>query len=323
MKINQKVYVAALGYSIIIGFSFMFVKIALESATPMDTLAHRFTASFLVASLFLFSSKARFRIQVKDFLLILPLALLYPTLFFTFQAYGLVYTTSSEAGIIFATIPILTMILSALFLKERSAGWQIFFICLSVSGVLYISVMNGVNVHSSSSMTGTILILLSALSSAAYSVLARKLTQKYSLFPLTYIMAGIGFIAFNTMAIVQHVIKGTLSGFFTPLSNGGFLFSILYLGILSTLCTSFLTNYALSKMEAFKVSVFNNLATLITLFAGVLLLQEAMHYYHVIGTIVILVGVIGTNLTGKRIKKTLDTNAVQGKETISQNSVGG
>lgn len=48
---KQKAYAAAIAYASIIGFSFLFVKIALESANPIDLLAHRFTVSFAAALL--------------------------------------------------------------------------------------------------------------------------------------------------------------------------------------------------------------------------------------------------------------------------------
>ncbi|MEH6882126.1 EamA family transporter, partial [Priestia megaterium] len=44
---KKKAYIAALTYAIIIGLSFMFVKVALTIATPFDALAHRFTIAFI------------------------------------------------------------------------------------------------------------------------------------------------------------------------------------------------------------------------------------------------------------------------------------
>ncbi len=44
------------------------------------------------------------------------------------------------------------------------------------------------------------------------------------------------------------------------------------------------------------MSVFNNLSTLVTVVAGVLLLNETLYYYHIIGIMSILIGILGTNL---------------------------
>lgn len=276
----------------------MFVKLALSVASPLDTLAHRFTIALLLATIIILSKRIPVKITFKDAIKIFSLALFYPTFFFMFQVFGLVYTSSSEAGIIQATIPIFTLILAAFILKEYASKWQTFFIILSVTGVIFIFVMNDLNMENYSVM-GTVLILLSALASALYNVLARKLTKHYSLFTLTFVMTFFGFVVFNGLSITDHMINKTLNSFFSPFASLEFIISVVYLGALSSLCTSFLSNYALSKLEASKMSVFSNLATLLTIMAGVLFLNETIHFYHIIGSIVIIVGVVGTNYIGK------------------------
>ncbi|MFD6441674.1 EamA family transporter, partial [Peribacillus sp. NPDC060186] len=106
MPEHKKAYFAAIVYAIIIGFSFIFTKITLIEASPLDTLAHRFTMAFLIAIIVKLYRRTSVKMSAKDTLKILPLVFLYPILFFTFQVFGLVYTSSSEAGIIQATIPI-------------------------------------------------------------------------------------------------------------------------------------------------------------------------------------------------------------------------
>jgi len=302
MKEMKKAYIAAIIYALIIGLSFMFVKIALTVASPLETLAHRFTVAWIVASIFLLFSKNKLQIGWKDLQRILPLALLYPILFFAFQVFGLARTSSSEAGIIQATIPIFTLLLASIILKENTSFKQLICVSLSVLGVIFIFMMNGVGT-AKVSFIGSGFILLSAITSALYNVFARKLTQQYSLFTLTYIMTLFGFIGFNGIAISMNVINGTTKQFFQPFMHLDFVLAIVYLGILSSLITSFLSNYALSKMAASKMSVFSNVATLITILAGVLFLQEEFHYYHLVGALVIIIGVIGTNYFGRVVKK--------------------
>ncbi|MBJ6362711.1 DMT family transporter [Paenibacillus roseus] len=296
-------YAAALMYSVIIGFSFIFVKIALEDAGPLDILAHRFTLSFAAATIPILFGWVRLQIKwKKDLLYILPLALFYPVLFFTFQVFGLVYTTTSEAGIIQAAIPIFTMLLAAYFLKERTRGWQLAATLVSVFGVMFIFMLKGLDVRSSS-LIGSLLILLSSLSSAGYNVMARKLGGKWDVFTLTYVMTAAGFVLFNAMALGEHLRQGALGQYFAPFAKLPFLMAILYLGILSSLLTSYLSNFALSKLEASQMSVFANLATLISILAGVIVLNEHLEWFHYIGGLCILLGVIGRNLLPRPKKR--------------------
>jgi drug/metabolite transporter (DMT)-like permease len=56
-----------------------------------------------------------------------------------------------------------------------------------------------------------------------------------------------------------------------------------------------MANYALSKIEASKMSVFANLSTVVSIAAGAMVLKEAVTVYHVVGSTLIIAGVIGTN----------------------------
>ncbi|MGN4123783.1 DMT family transporter [Lysinibacillus sphaericus] len=302
MAEKRMAYIAAIIYSIVIGLSFMFVKMTLTVASPMDTLAHRFTIAMMGVTVLVLLKREKLKINKYDLLQILPLALLYPIAFFTFQVFGLARISSSEAGIIQATVPIFTLVLASILLKEKATRGQIAFISLSVLGVIYMLFMNGVSANTAN-LLGSGFIVLSAIATSLYNVFARKLTQQYTLVTLTYVMTLCGFLVFNGIAVGNHLVNGTIHQFFRPFMHVDFILAILYLGILSSLGTSYLSNYALSKMEASKMSVFSNFATLITIVAGVIFLQEAFHLYHLMGAIVIIIGVVGTNYLGNGRKR--------------------
>lgn len=291
---NGRVYLAAILYSIITGFSFLFGKIALNSADPLDILAYRFTASFIAILIPILFKWINLQYDKNKIKRILPLALLYPLLFFGFQTFGLKYASSSEAGIMQASAPIFTLILASYFLKEKTSIFQKLSIILSVSGVIYIVIMTSSSIELTG-LKGILLLLLSALSFSGYSVLARILTKDFSGIELSYIMIIISFIAFNIVAFVKNLINGTVGSFLAPLGNIDFVLAILYLGVLSSLCTSLLTNYILSKIQASKMSVFSNLGTIISILAGALILGEKLYSYHITGSILIVAGVLGTN----------------------------
>ncbi len=298
MEKKTAAYLAALSMSIIIGFSFFTNKISLNMASPYAILAHRFTFAFLGLLVLKGLGFMKFKMTKKEFLTILPLSIFYPLLFFTLQLLGLQRVFSSEAGIIQATTPLMTMILATLILKEKTAGKQKIFMLISLTGVVYISLMKGTEL-SLSSLTGYILLLLSSFSSAMNLVLIRKLVRNHSFIKLTTVAITTGFIIFNLVNLILHIIEGTIHTYFYPLRTPSFLLGVLFLGVLSTLGTSLLSNFALSRLEASRMSIFNHLGTVISIFAGVLLLQEHLKYYQVIGAILIIIGVIGTNYFGR------------------------
>lgn len=304
LKTSRFVYPAAILYAIITGLSFLFSKVALGHADPIDMLAHRFSASFITVVILLIFKVVKVNYSFERIKKILPIAILYPMAFFAFQTFGLQYASSSEAGILIASAPVFTLILSSLILGEKSTALQKISVFVSVAGVVYITLMK-TSSFEINNMKGIILLVLSALSFSGYSVMARILTKDFSNTELSFMMITISFVVFNLIALIKNIMNGTLNTFFTPLTDVNFVMSIVYLGVLSSLVTSLLTNFVLSKIEASKMSVFSNLGTVISIVAGVVFLKEEIFYYHIIGSILIVGGVIGTNFLDK---KRIDTD---------------
>lgn len=287
-------YLSGILFAVIIGFSFMFVKFALRFADPLDVLAARFTIAFLFSLMILLVARTKLSIQWRDVMRLLPLALLNPFLYFITQALGLVSLPASEAGIIQATIPIFTMILAASILSEKTSWLQKGSAGLSVFGVIFIFLMSGVQIGYVK-WDGIALLLVSTLSYAGYNVLARTTAQKYNMFNMSFFMIVVGFVSFHMAAVGNHLIQGTLFQYFQPFAHPLFLFSVLFLGVFASTITFFLSNFALSEIEASKFGVFTNLTTIISIFSGAFFLNEGLYAYHYVGAFLVIIGVIGVN----------------------------
>ncbi|BBI34149.1 DMT family transporter [Cohnella abietis] len=303
---QKKVYLLALLYAFIIGFSFLFTKMALEFADPIDTIAYRFTVSFVALAIPVMFGWIKIKIKGRNWLKLLPLGLVYPTAFFGFQAFGLAHAASSIGGIISASSPIFTLVLASLFLKERTTWIQKLSVLCSVGGVVFIIAMGGASVEGTSAL-GIFLLLLSALLLSLYGVIARYLRDGFTAIQMTYVMMLFGCISFNAISITKHAVGGTMHDLIKPLAEPHFILSILYIAILSSLVSSLLSNYILSKIEATTMSVFVNLGNLISILAGVIFLNEQLGYYHLIGAALIIIGVVGVNYRGsKKINNKVD-----------------
>ena len=74
-------YLAAVSMSLIVGFSFYFSKISLSFASPLEVLAHRFTAAAVFSAVLLLLKVLPMKITREDFLKFLPFSIFYPILF--------------------------------------------------------------------------------------------------------------------------------------------------------------------------------------------------------------------------------------------------
>lgn len=134
------------------------------------------------------------------------------------------------------------------------------------------------------------------MSFSMYNVIGRRYIRKYSNVEIITVVISTGFLVFNSVAIGQHIFNNDLSSFILPLKTPSFILSVLFLGVFATLLTSYLLFYALSHLESFKVGIFGSISTVVSIIAGVLILNEQIYLYHIIGSTIIISDVLATNL---------------------------
>lgn len=311
-KQNLSPYISATTTSIIFGLSFLFSKKALNVASPFTLLSFRFLTAFLVMAILVLLKIIKIDYKNKPIKKLFFLALMQPVIYFIFETYGIKFSSSSIAGIMIALIPVIVTIMASYFLKEKPSRTQLFFIVISVSGVAYIAFKNSAD-SSGSSMLGIILLVVTVMAAGAFNIMSRKLSCSFTPMEITYFMMGLGAIAFNIFSLCEHIYWGTLNQYLLPFVHKDFIVSILYLGILSSVIAFLLVNFTLSKIEASKSAVFSNLSTIVSIVAGVVILNEKFKYYHIIGSIMILIGVWGTTYFGMK-KNALDIKDLKVKE---------
>ena len=313
MKTNPTYYpvFAAIGFTCIFGLSFMFSRSALSYIQPLHLLGFRFllAAIFMNVLRILRFIKVDITGSLKPLLL---LSILQPLLYFSTETIGIQLTSASEAGLMVSIIPIFTILFARVFLNERPTGYQIGAIVLSITGVLLIGIMQASGGFGSN-VWGLLILLGAPLSGAGFSVMSRYCSRRFSVVSMTYIMMHVGLAVFFPASILQHLYNKNLASFLSPLSHVEVWFGVLYLGILSSVAAFFLMNYALSLLPASQVSVFPSLTTLIAVSTSVVFLKEELYWYHIIGGLLIIVGVWGANYFSSR--QTQQKQSVQGLET--------
>ena len=82
-------------------------------------------------------------------------------------------------------------------------------------------------------------------------------------------------------------------GYFAPFSDLTSLLLIFYMGIVPLVIAFLLYNYMLEREKPSTVSIYAGLETVVAIFAGVVFNSEALFWYHILGTVMIFVGVMG------------------------------
>lgn len=301
-----KPYIAGVGFATIFGFSFLFTKVALDHVDPLRLIGFRFALAAIVSSLLALTKLIKLSLKGKNLRPLLWIAFFQPLAYFIFETTGISRTSSSQAGMMIALIPIVVAVLSSVVLKEKVLGTQWLFIIMSVAGVLFIALMQDAN-GSGAGLSGPLLLLGAVASAALFNIMSRRSSQDFSPFEITFVMMWTGAVIFTTAAVVNHARLGTLRTYFSVLSMPGVVYALLYLGIASSVIAFLLVNYSLSQIPASQAAVFANLTTVVSIVAGVAFRGEPFHWYNLVGAALILGGVWGTNYFGFREAKHLTT----------------
>lgn len=294
-------YISITLFAILVGFSFIGSKISVEASTPLEAVSVRFFVAFICVFILKKTKILKINLSLNDYKALSLLALFYSILFFGLQAMGLQYSSSIESGIMFAVSPALITFLASVFLKEKPNVFQGVGIAISISGVILIFFMKGFNLKDASTV-GLILLFFASLAQSSYNVLARSYKNRFTPFEMSYGMFAVSTIFYGIVLIGNHLINGTLPLIFEPLKNTSFVISVLYLGIGTTVLSTFFLNRALKSIEAYKTGVFLNVSTVISIFVGIIFLGEPFSKYQAIGSALIIVGVLATNLLGRKPK---------------------
>lgn len=291
MTEEKKGMLAASCAYVIFGLSYLFSKMALNVTNPILLLSVRFSVTFIILNILAAARILKLNLRGKKLGGPILLGILQPVLYFILENYGLEYTTTSFTGMMSAMGPIFTAVMGALVLKEKPNGKQWLCICISIAGVMMVTLKPG---SGQNTVLGCICLLAAYFSGSFYSMLSRKLSKEFSAFELTYIMFTVGFVFFMALAFIQNGAS-TLSMMGSALSQRDFIIAVLYLGGLSSVGAYMLANYSLARLPVARSTIFQNLSTVVSVLSGVIIMGDEFTLISLIAFALILAGVWGVN----------------------------
>ncbi|WP_459873163.1 DMT family transporter [Halomonas shantousis] len=192
-------------------------------------------------------------------------------------------TTATNMGILAATVPLLTVLLSALILREAPTLGGMAGGAVALFGVLIlIGRGDPLSLLTLDVAKGDLLMVIAATCYAAYGVMLKRWQMSLPPWLMLYVQA-----CFATL----FLLPGFLLGPRTPIDahNIGL---ILYAGIPASIVTTYLWMRAVRQIGASKASIFLNFMPLFSAVIAMLFLGERLASWHLLGGGLTLVGVI-------------------------------
>ena len=285
----KKAIIAAVVGNSLWGLSFMASRVALDTTPVILLLSHRFLLAFLIMSIFLLTPLGEFRLRGKPVLPLIMLGILEPVIYFFGEQYGILHSSTVFSGVMIALIPIVSTLAAIPVLREKPTAKQLLYSMLSVGGVIGI----GLITKSSGSLDwiGVGGLLVAVFSAVAFTLLNKGISERYTPFERTYFMLGFGAVVFTVMAAFS--VHGDIAVYFRPFQDLSYLMAVLFLSVFCSVVAYFLTSYALTKLPVARATVFANLTTAVSVFAGTVFLHEPFSFVGLICCAMVVIGIFG------------------------------
>lgn len=192
-------------------------------------------------------------------------------------------TSATNMGILAAMVPLLTVLLSALVLREAPTRGGVLGGVLAFCGVLVLlGKGNPLSLLNLDVARGDALMVVAATCYALYGVMLKRWSMNLSPWVMLYSQ-----VCFAVLFLLPPYLLGPM----TPI-DGQNIGLILYAGIPASVITTFLWMRAVRQIGANQASIFINLMPLFSALIAMALLGEQVATFHFLGGALILAGVI-------------------------------
>lgn len=283
-KNNYTYHLIAIVVVAIWGLTFISTKILIGyGLSPQEIFLLRFLMAYV--GIWFISPRKLFADNWKDELWFVSGGITGGSFYFLTENMALEITLATNVAFIVCTAPLLTTILSLLiYKKEKATRGLIGGSLLALVGVALV-VYNGSFVLKISPL-GDFLTLLAAFSWAFYSLIMKKMANRYR---TTFITRKIFF--YGVLTILPAFLFRPWQFDMSLLLEPSVLFNLLFLGVLASLVCFVVWNMVLKELGTVRASNYIYLNPLFTLVGSAVFLGEQLTIMALMGAILILGGV--------------------------------
>ena len=296
---------AAAGTGVQVGAALVATRFVVDESGPISLALLRYIVGFLCLLPFVLRAGKAAHIGRRD---LLPIALIGIVQFGGVVAvlnFGLQYIPAGRAALIFATFPLITMLLAAALGHERLTAAKSAGVLLTIGGVALALGDRALDRGAAGdAWIGELAVFFSASCGALSSVLYRPYLGRYPALPVGALamLASVGFLA----------LLAAGEGFYaaTPQFSAGGWAAVIFIGVSSGVFF-YLWLWALERTTATKVTVFLALSPITAAGLGALLLDEPLTLLLLIGLVCVVLGLCLAHWTGPGGPKTNGSRAAR------------
>ena len=202
--------------------------------------------------------------------------------------WGLSLTSPIDTSIIATVVPVLTMVLATLFLREPIRWVKAGGVFLGCAGALILILVSQHGTGHSSSVMGDVLCIVSAVSYATYLTAFRNVIVRYS--PVTTMK---WMFLFTTLTLVPFTFRHVLDApaFHREVWDFTELGAIFYVLFGATFLPYLLIPMSLKRIRPTTVSMYNYVQPIVASFIAVMIGQDTLSWQKVLSAVLVFTGV--------------------------------
>ena len=274
---------AIMGAVLLWGASFTGMRIALQVFNPWAVMWLRMATALVL--LFPLARRLWPRgYRPGDWRLLLPMVLFQPCAYFLLEANALCWTTSSQAGVIAASVPLMVALGAWLALGESVGRPTVVGMLVSIGGVALLTLLAAPTAAAPSPLLGNILELVAMACAAANMLMVKRLSRRYSPWTLTAMQVAAGTIFFSPGALFVWRSDAAVW-------RADLILVLAFLGAGVTYGAFGLYNWGMSRIPASRAAVFINLVPVVAVAFGWAVLGEGLGAGQTLAALAVVGGV--------------------------------
>ena len=250
---------------------------------------------WLFAWLILFPITYKEILKKKDYILnniglFIILGVTSITIFNSIVYYSLNFTQVISGVLMISTIPVMIIFISSLLKIEKTNFFQIIGVALSLIGVVFIVTKADIEILKTLNFNkGDLTMVIAMFSWATYSALLKK--KKYELSQISLLEVV---ITFGLVFLIPIYFIEMNMGYLIKLGKPFYL-TLTYVVLFPGLCSFFFWIKGISIIGANRSGIFLHLMPIFGAIMAMLIFDEKFMFYHFLGAIFILMGIILSN----------------------------
>ena len=279
-------YVVLLVSNLVFATGYSVSRIVLEDVGPAALAMARLTIGALILVPWAWRAMAAAKLSREDRWRLALTGVVGFTLAFALGNWGLAHSTASNAALLITVEPASLILLSPLLLGERLSRREGLGAALAILGaaVIIVNGIPGVTQALVPHWRGDVILILSGVAYAAYSLIARPVLLRHPALVVTAYSILWGAVAMLPLAVLEWATGPP------PVWTPRAVVGTLYLGVVMTALGYAVWNWCLERVETPRVAIFLNIQPLGGALLGVWWLGERLTAFTVAGGLLILAG---------------------------------